>query len=218
MKNDAVTINRELKKFDSLFQKLGIKYDYITVFDDLLTVTICCFGFGTNEELYLQTIKKYKRDELDIFAQMMGELLNIYSEAKTKNRWVDPLGDFYEFLSSKSKKSALGQFFTPPALCDMMAKMIDDGEWGKNINEPCSGSGRMVLAFNNSTKGNYYVCQDLDPMCAKMTAVNLAMHEIKSEVHCMDTLRMTDIRFSFYINHEFWKVKTPHIIMKYPSN
>jgi len=216
MKNTAVTLNRELKKFDSLFQKLGYRHDFITVFDDLLTVIICCFGFGTNEDLYFQTIKKYKREELDILALMMGELLLIYSEAKTENRWVDPLGDFYEFLSSSSKKSSLGQFFTPAALCDMIAMMIDDGELGKEINEPCSGSGRMVLAMNNKTKGNYYVCQDLDPMCVKMTAINLAMHEIKSEVHCMDTLRMSDLRFSLYINHQFWKVKTPHIIMKKP--
>jgi len=217
MRNDAVTINRELKNFYSLFQKIGIRHNYISVFDDFLTVFICCFGFGTNEELYLQTIKKYKREELDTLAKMMGELLLIYEDAKNKNKWIDPLGDFYEFLSSQSKKSALGQFFTPSALCDMMAKMVDDGEWGKTVNEPCSGSGRMVLALNNSTKGNYYVCQDLDPMCAKMTAINLCMHEIKSEVHCMDTLRMADLRFSFYINHEFWKVQTPHIIMKYPS-
>ena len=217
MRNDAVTINRELKNFYSLFQKIGIRHNYISVFDDFLTVFICCFGFGTNEELYLQTIKKYKREELDTLAKMMGELLLIYEDAKNKNKWIDPLGDFYEFLSSQSKKSALGQFFTPSALCDMMAKMVDDGEWGKTVNEPCSGSGRMVLALNNSTKGNYYVCQDLDPMCAKMTAINLCMHEIKSEVHCMNTITMNDLRFSFYINHQFWKVKTPHIIMKYPS-
>lgn len=217
MRNEAVTINRELKTFDSLFQKIGIRHDYISVFDDFLTVFICCFGFGTNEELYLQTIKKYTRAELDILAQMMGELLLIYSKAKTENRWVDPLGDFYEFLSSQSKKSALGQFFTPPSVCDLMAQLMDDKQWGKTVSEPCSGSGRMVLAFNQSTKGNYYVCQDLDPMCTKMTAINLCMHEIKSEVHCMDTLRMSDIRFSFFINHQFWKLKTPHIIMQNPS-
>lgn len=217
MKNDAVTINRELKVFDSLFQKIGIRHNYITVFDDFLTVFICAFGFGTNEELYLQTIKKYERQELEILCQMSGEMIKIYFDAKQKNHWVDPLGDFYEFLSSKSKKSALGQFFTPPAICDMMAKIIDDGEWGKTVNEPCSGSGRMVLALNNSTKGNYYVCQDLDPMCAKMTAINLCMHEIKSEVHCMDTIKMDDLRFSFYINHDIWKLKVPHIIMKTPS-
>lgn len=212
-----VTENRELKEFNSLFNKMSYKYDATTLFDDLLTIIICCFGFGTNEELYFETIKRYKKEELTTFAKMMGELLLIYSKAKTQNCWVDPLGNFYEFLASKSKKSRLGQFFTPSHLCEMMAQLLDNGEWGQTINEPCSGSGRMVLAFDNSTKGNYYVCQDLDPICAKMTAINLAMHEIKSEVHCMDTIGNRDLRFSFYINHQIWKTKTPHIIMKKPS-
>lgn len=213
-----ISENRELKEFNSLFDKLTYKYEPSTLFDDFLTIYICCFGFGTNEDLYFETIKRYKKDELLIFAKLMGELLQIYSKAKTENCWVDPLGNFYEFLASKSKKSALGQFFTPPHLCDMMAKIIDNGEWGQTINEPCSGSGRMILAFDNSTKGNYYVCQDLDPICAKMTAINLAMHEIKCEVHCMDAIQMNNLRFSFFINYHFWKLKTPHIIMKMPSD
>lgn len=214
MRNTAVQINGELKNFDSLFTKIGRRHDYSRVFDDLLTIIICCFGFGTNEALYLQTIKSYERDELDTFAQLTGELLMIYSKAKTENRWVDPLGDFYEFLASGSKKSRLGQFFTPAALCDLMAMMVTDGDWDKTINEPCAGSGRMVLAINNQVKGCYYVCQDLDPICAKMTTINCMMHEIKCEVHCMDTLVMNDIRASYYVNHQFWKLQQVHVIQK----
>lgn len=214
MSKAVITINRELKEFNSLFSQLGYKFDYITVFDDILTIIICCFGFGTNEELYFQTIKKYSKEELNLFAKMIGELLIIYSKAKADNRWVDPLGDYYEFLASNSKKSALGQFFTPANICDMMAIMVAPKDWDSTINEPCSGSGRMVLAMNKQVKGCYYVCQDLDPMCAKMTAINCLMHEIKCEVHCMDALRMDKIYTSYFINHEFWKLKTPHIIQK----
>jgi type I restriction enzyme M protein len=210
-------VNRDLKNFESLFNQLVYRHESVKIFDDLLTQVVCCFGFGTNEELYFQTIKPYKREELDIFARLLGELLYIYSEAKAENRWVDPLGDFYEFLSSSSKKSALGQFFTPPAVCDLIAH-VNKGEWGKIVNEPCCGSGRLVLAMNKVVKGHYYVCQDLDPMCAKMAAINLAMHEIKAEIHCMDTMRMDDLRFSFYVNYDFWKLQMPHIIMKYPSH
>lgn len=214
----AININRELKIFDSLFNKMAYKHEASTLFDDFLTIVICCFGFGTNEHLYFETIKRYTSEELNLFAKMLGELMSIYSKAKTDEQWIDPLGDYYEFLASSSKKSKLGQFFTPPSLCNMMAQIVISEKWGQTINEPCCGSGRMILAANQITKGNYYVCQDLDPICAKMTAVNLAFHEIKCEVHCMDTLRMNDLRFSFYINYEFWKVKTPHIIMKKPTN
>lgn len=218
MRNNAIQIYRELKSFDSLFSKMAYRHEPSTVFSDLLTIKICCFGFGTNEVLYHETIKRYSREELDIMAKLMAELLLIYSKAKADDRWVDPLGDYYEFLSSSSKKSALGQFFTPPAVCDMMAIMVSDGDWDKTINEPCSGSGRMVLAMNNQVKGSYYVCQDLDPICCKMTVVNCLMHEIKCEVHCMDVIRMDKIYTSYYVNHQFWKLQTPHVIQKAPLN
>lgn len=212
-----ISENKELKTFNSLFESLARKYEPSTLFDDFLTIWICCFGFGTNEELYFDTIKRYTKDELFIFPKLMAELILIYSKAKAENCWVDPLGNFYEFLASKSKKSRLGQFFTPPSLCEMMVRLVADNEWDKTINEPCAGSGRMVLAFNNYTKGSYYVCQDIEPICAKMTTINLAMHEIRAEVHCMDAISLNDLRFSFYINHNFWKVQVPHIIMKLPS-
>jgi type I restriction enzyme M protein len=214
MSSFNLQLNKELKEFNSLFLKLGQRLDYITVFDDLLTLKICCFGFGTNEELYLNTIKKYEKNEINILCKLMAELLLIYSKAKTENRWIDPLGDFYEFLSSSSKKSALGQFFTPPSVCDLITMMISDDNWDQIINEPCSGSGRMVLSMNQKTKGSYYVCQELDPICAKMTAINCLMHEIKCEVHCMDSLKLDRIYTSYYVNHHFWKLKTPHIIQK----
>lgn len=214
MKNTAIEINRELKTFDSLFSKIAYRHDASTVFSDLLTIKICCFGFGTNEALYHETIKRYSREELDTMAKLMAELLIIYSKAKADNRWVDPLGDFYEYLASKSKKSALGQFFTPPAVCNLMAMITVSADWDQTINEPCSGSGRMVLAMNNITKGCYYICQDLDPICCKMTVINCMMHEIKCEVHCMDVLRNDKIYTSYLVNHQFWKVKTPHVIQK----
>mgnify|MGYP006175979763 CR=1 FL=1 len=59
-----ISENRELKEFNSLFDKLAYKYEPSTLFDDFLTIYICCFGFGTNEYLYFETIKRYKKDEL----------------------------------------------------------------------------------------------------------------------------------------------------------
>jgi type I restriction enzyme M protein len=97
----------------------------------------------------------------------------------------------------------------------MMASfVIEKDNFGQTINEPCSGSGRMVLAANQVTKGNYYVCEDLDPICCKMTAINLCFHEIRGEVHCHDTLKMDKPRFSLATNYEFWKNNT-HSIFYY---
>ncbi|MDN3665623.1 N-6 DNA methylase [Algibacter miyuki] len=207
----------ELKNFNSLFFSFQYKYDLYNLYDDLLTLIICCLARQTEERLYFETIKKYEKKELTTFAHLMGELFIIYNNSKTFGEWCDPLGEYYECLASNSKKSAFGQFFTPKAVCDMMANFVTPKDWGKQINEPCSGSGRMILASNQITKGNYFIAQDLDPICCKMTAINMAMHEIRGEVHNMDTLRMANLRMSYSINFDFYKHKTPLILLKRPD-
>lgn len=200
--------NKELKNFNSLFFSFQYKHDLNRVFDDLLTIIICAMGRGTQEELYMNTIKKYDRKELDVLCQLFAELMKIYNFNLENKIWSDPLGTYYEYLAGNYKKSAFGQFFTPKTICDLMAQItITPKEWGKTISEPCCGSGRMILASNQAAEGNYYVCQDLDPICCKMTAINLCFHEVRAEVHCMNSLLNEKPRFSLAINYEFWKNK-----------
>jgi len=210
-------IPRELKNFNSLFFDFQYKYDLYMLFDDLLTIIICCLARKTEEKLYFETIAKYTKEEINTLAKLMAELFIIYGRAQKNEDWADPLGDFYEALASGSKKSVFGQFFTPRSLCTIMASLVlDTEEWGKTINEPYSGSGRLILASNHISKGNYYVAQDLDPLCCKMTAINMCMHEIRGEVHNMDVLRQTTPRISYSINFNFHKHKTLIIQLKRP--
>lgn len=207
----------ELKNFNSLFSSFQYKYDISTLFDDFLTIVICVFARQTEEDLYFETIKRYKKEELNVFAELLGELILIYEDAKSKETWTDPLGTYYEALASGSKKSGFGQFFTPESVCTIMAQMIHEpNEWGKTINEPCSGSGRLILASNHITQGNYFVAQDLDPICCKMTAINMCLHEIRGEVHNMNALTDQPIRISYSINYDFHKHKTPLILIQRP--
>lgn len=210
-------VPKELKIFNSLFFEFKYKFDLNIVFDDLLTIIICCLGRGTQEKIYFKTIAKYSKDELNIFVKLFGELLKIYEFNLKIGDWCDPLGDYYESLAGNYKKSNFGQFFTPKPLCNLMSEfIINPNEWGKNINEPACGSGRMVLAANQKAKGNYYICEDLDPICCKMTAINLCMHEIRAEIHCHNALTKSNTRFSLAINYEFWKNNTKSILF-YPN-
>lgn len=207
-------VPRELKKFNSLFFEFEYKHDLNRVFDDLLTVIICAMGRGTQEPLYFETIKKYSRAELESFCNLFAELTIIYAQSIDNNDWCDPLGTFYECLIGNYKKSNFGQYFTPKSLCDLMAGItIDKNNFGLKLNEPCAGSGRLILAANKIAKGNYYVCEDLDPMCCKMTAINLCFHQIRAEIHCHDTLAMDKPRFSIATNYEFWKNNTYTILL-----
>lgn len=208
-------VPRELKTFNSLFNKLVYRHDVSTVFDDFLSIFICCFARGSQEPWYFEIIKRYKKEELETFAQMMGELLIKYDQAHKNNDWIDPLGEYYEVLAGKYKKASLGQFFTPKSLCDLMSAISLNGQdWDNKINDCACGSGRLMLSANRQVKNMYYIGQDLDFICAKMSAINLCMHQMKGEIHCMDTLRMTTPRKSFYINPKFHEHKTLLIICK----
>lgn len=213
----GIDIPKELKIFDFFFSEIAYRHDASTVFSDFLQIVVCCMGFGTNEDLYFETIKRYDKKEMQSFCAMLGELIKIYTEAETDQRWTDPLGIFYEALAGKYKKSALGQFFTPETLCTLIAEMTTPESFDSVIYEPCSGSGRMLLAANQKTKGMYFVAMDIDPICVKMTAINLCFHNIRAEVHCMDAIRLEKPYFTYAVNHNIFKTKTPHIIQVKPS-
>ena len=203
----------QMREFNNAFSGLVRRYEPSRVFDDLLSIIVCCMAQGTQEEWYFEVINRYEKKELDSFVKMFGHLLMIYEESLNSCSWFDPLGTFYEELASKSKKSGFGQFFTPPGLCDLMAQLVvEKDQWGKEINEPCSGSGRAILAANKQAPGNYYIAQDIDPVCAKMTAINMCFHHIRGEVHCMDVIAMSKPRFSMSINYDWHKHKTPLIL------
>lgn len=132
-------------------------------------------------------------------------------------RWYDFFGSVYEqMFQSKSKASRMGQFFTPPSVSNLMADIVTHQE-GENapqrINDPCCGSGRLLLAhyMQNATPEHcgqsvgYYVAQDLDPVSCKMCALNFMAHGMIGEVHCQDTLLLTPPTVSYYIN----EVRTP---------
>jgi len=45
----------------------------------------------------------------------------------------------------------------------------------RSVNDPCCGSGRMLLAAVEIQPSWHFVGQDLDLRCARMTAINLAL-------------------------------------------
>jgi type I restriction enzyme M protein len=207
-------VTRELRPFNSLFNQMAYRHDASRIFEDLLTITICCFAHETQEELYFKTIKPYNPKELHTMAKLLGELITIYSNAEKTNSWVDPLGDFYEILAGTYKKSGLGQFFTPKSVCNLMAQItMVNSDWSSTVNDPCCGSGRLILATNQVVKDISYIAQDIDPICCKMTAVNMALHKIKGQVWLIDTIREHTPRKVYHINPNWANFKMPHILI-----
>lgn len=206
-----VQFTKELKQISSFLFSVSYRHEIATVFDDWLTMCVCALGHGTNEERYLETVKRYSREELTKLVNSFGELFLIYSNLDD-NQWSDPLGFLYEEITAKRKSQRLGQFFTPEHLCDLITQINAPSEWGLKINEPACGSGRMILSMNAIIKGNEYIAQDIDPICCKMTALNMAFHRINGRVYQMDVLANSKPENVYLINHEFWKHKTINIL------
>ena len=199
--------------FAKLMQAFEPQYNLATVFNDFLTMSICSVtqnpatGKSHYEDLYLETIAKYANDELrfnfpKMFSQLIWEMdLRFFSEGYHN----DVLGEFYE--ENLYKKGAQ-QFFTPWPICQFMAKSVAD-ESKKNpvdrplrILEPACGSGRMLLAALKEfgPKQEYYGV-DIDPVCVKMTALNMFLNGMfNSEVMCANFLLPDDFRFSYRIS------------------
>lgn len=121
--------------------------------------------------------------------------------------------DFYEgAVKSKGKADMLGQFYTPMAICDCMAEMIDE-EPKENvitILDCAVGSGRTLLGHANANIKHkrpnvcYYIGGDIDQQSVKMCTLNLAINGLLGRVLCADGLQL-----QYYGGYEINEVKYP---------
>lgn len=61
----------------------------------------------------------------------------------------------------------------------------------RSVNDPCCGSGRMLLAAAEIQPNWHFVGQDVDLRCVRMTAINLALRNHYGHVVHGDSLRVT---------------------------
>lgn len=201
-----------LKEVGKLFVNSTYQYDPGALFADLIDYITCCTLFDGDPPVRERLMKQYKEDYSQ-FPKAYAEILKALHAQLEVNKWYDILGELYEICSASSKKSALGQFFTPHALCDMTAQIIiGDAKPGQRGQDPASGSARMILAGNAHCMGIEWHAGDLDPVCAKMSAINMAWHGIKGYAHCVDTLAM-ETKFGYIINpYQNMMNGMPHIV------
>ena len=167
---------------------------------------------------------KYDKDDNVRFYDMMRTYFEVMEHELKGKKWYDAFGDIFQSIHVKGNNNA--QFFTPPCLCDLMAETslanyhgeepTSSTTFGKRIivNDCSCGSGRNLLAANAifDVKGwrkPYLICEDIDPTCCKMSAVNMAMHGCFGEVICHDTLCEPEkVRHGYIINETMWPMPT----------
>ena len=195
--------------FASVMHQFEYRYDLRTVFNDFLTMTLCAFsqnpstGKSYDEDLYLETVAKYKEDNLRFeFPKLLALLTSEMEERLDSGMGSDVLGDFYELNFCRR---GAGQFFTPWHICTFMTQITCDTvpeerkDTPLRIMDPTCGSGRMVLASAKVCGPNQeYYGVDIDETCVKMTVINFFLNGLfHSEVMCADALRREDFRVSY---------------------
>lgn len=150
------------------------------------------------EARYMEIIKGYKKEELEMFSQMLA----IASMALSA-RHQDFLGEV--FMSNDFGNAYRGQFFTPYHISQLMTMMtvsnMDDIIKTKgyfSMNEPTCGSGGMVIATHESVLNANYdpattfwaQAQDIDPLCYKMCYIQLSLLDIPAVVILGNTLAL----------------------------
>ncbi|MBI4945963.1 MAG: SAM-dependent DNA methyltransferase [Bacteroidetes bacterium] len=199
---------KTISSFKTLFEKAAYGSNYAKAFEDFLTMCICAFtrkfdtGLSYYEEEYMQIIEPYKASgKLEYFPQLLAEMVSYMEEKKDDSGGNDLLGEFFQQELTNGRN---GQFFTPFHVCSMMAEMtLDEQEESRSMKicDPTCGSGRMLLAYGKRSKHpNCYYGIDVDPVCVKMTAINLFLNGLGGEVACADALAPDDFRFGYRIS------------------
>lgn len=173
------------------FKKLLYRHQAWEVWSDFCTMAAISIAnavdkrhFEAREKLYLDTIKRYTKEEQQVFPILFAETVMELE----RNPDQDFLGKM--FMQLELGNHWKGQFFTPYNVCHLMAEMNMDAQV-KNIEEKgwisvsdcCCGAGAMLIAFANvcrKKKINYqqcvmFVAQDIDPVAAYMCYIQLSL-------------------------------------------
>lgn len=173
------------------FKKLLYRHQAWEVWSDFCTMAAISIAnavdkrhFEAREKLYLDTIKRYTKEEQQVFPILFAETVMELE----RNPDQDFLGKM--FMQLELGNHWKGQFFTPYNVCHLMAEMNMDAQV-KNIEEKgwisvsdcCCGAGAMLVAFANvcrKKKINYqqcvmFVAQDIDPVAAYMCYIQLSL-------------------------------------------
>lgn len=183
------------KEFMLIFKKLTYRHRAWDVWGDFVTMFACAISnavdkthYDEREALYMKTIKKYNKQEQQLFPELTAETVM----ALETNLEQDFLGKMYMTLELGDKAKA--QIFTPYHVCDLMARMVvgDVATQVKKdgyitINDPCCGAGATLIAGANEARKqlekaglNYQnhvliAAQDIDETVALMCYIQLSL-------------------------------------------
>ena len=183
------------KAFLEAFGRLTNRHRAWDVWRDFITMFACSLSNPLDKEhrdkreaLYLEVIKKYNKQEQELFPELAAQTVLALEE----NPEQDFLGSIFMSLNLGNEHN--GQIFTPYHVCELMAEMTMDNTVKKveqdgyiSINDPCCGAGATLIAGIHAARKqlekanlNYQnhllvVAQDIDETVALMCYIQLSL-------------------------------------------
>ncbi len=204
------------KTFKQTILMIAKSHSLWQVWNDFLYMASASFAnavpYARSEEIenrYLEIVKKYKKEELELFPMLLAELVLSFE----KNPKQDFLGNMYHELTLHQKQK--GQFFTPYHICEFMAmiqfedaKQIVEENGYISVNDPACGAGAMLIAYANVAKEKHInfqtqvllVAQDIDMTAALMCYLQLSILGCSAIVIIGDSLS----RPGFHPDNQVW--------------
>lgn len=113
----------------------------------------------------------------------------------------DPLGELYQQYFDRRTRQALGEFYTPPSVCEYIVDSVDYGQGVQNrrLVDPACGSGTFLVSALNRYKEELGTEMDqpaaLHDLCNRARVVGLDIHPF--------AVVMAQIRFMLEILEEY---------------
>lgn len=196
--------------FRQTFRDLAPYRHRYEVFRDFVTMAACSLHNAIHkdaarEDEYLHIIAGYKPADQQAFPKLLAQLVAALEEEPR-----DILGPLYMELEIANRDA--GQFFPPPELSELMARMTFTPKLDKletqpflTAAEPAAGAGGMILALvkvmlqagHNPAENLWVQAIDVDRMAALMCYIQLSLWNVPAEVIVGNTLTL-DIREVWY--------------------
>ena len=178
------------------------KSSVVTVFSDFVRIAACAVACQTREDEYFEVIRRYAKEEQRELANAFAYLVDEMED----HPFCDVLGEYYQIIASKASRDGRGEFFTPEAISELMARIslnaeevIEKGN-PITLGEPTCGAGGMILQVakqlspeRTGLEESYVdllrvTAQDISPVACDMTYINTSLWGIPARVLLGNTL------------------------------
>jgi len=214
----------EKQQFIKIFNSIASHKHRYLIFSDFITMSAIALHNAVNkseslEQEYLKIVGGYERPDIDRFCQLLACTINLLEDEPR-----DILGVLCMELELGNEVA--GQFFTPPDISKMIAKITYADKLKEletsfiKFSEPACGSGGMVLAFvsamlekkHNPAEKLWVQCIDIDRVAALMCYIQLSLWNIPAEIIVGNTLSLQfrEVFYTpaYYLNN--WHAKLSH--------